>query len=455
MKPSFYKGIVLGAAVAILVLVASTAVAGTGIGGIFNLGQTNTVNATSALSGASVGAQLQVTNSGTGSGAQGIGAFNNSVAATLYGRNSGGGPGVSGRADKRATASRASPQAQVQAVFSARTRARTASASPVAAPGPPESASTATTPAAASAHGASPPPATASRARPQAQPQVASTARTRAQRLRDRRAQRLAQVNRRPATTPRRRGRLGSRHGASRRRARVRRLRRRKRSRAVPLPDWEQGRRFEPRRQRRCCWRAERGRAADARVPQPLELVWQSDLHGPRAQRSGCSGHFPDPAPRDLRDQRERELQEQRELPRGQLAIDRVRRPTRLRQSRLAAAWRRRLPSNATGGDNSSGAISQTRVVSTSASQPTVGFQCGARTGRIDTSSVTGISADITAVKVDQLNERSVSQAVVWPPGSGWPNCNPAIGLLLTCARGSDAGKQTPRIDPAAQGRAT
>ena len=42
--------------------------------------------------------------------------------------------------------------------------------------------------------------------------------------------------------------------------------------------------------------------------------------------------------------------------------------------------------------------------VSTSASQPTVGFQCGARTGRIDTSSVTGISADITAVKVDQLN---------------------------------------------------
>ena len=101
MKPSFYKGIVLGAVVSILVLVASTAVAGTGIGGIFNLGQTNTVNATSALSGASVGAQLQVTNSGTGSGAQGIGAFSNSVAATLYGRNSGGGPGVSGRSDKR------------------------------------------------------------------------------------------------------------------------------------------------------------------------------------------------------------------------------------------------------------------------------------------------------------------------------------------------------------------
>ena len=101
MKPSFYKGIMLGAVVSMLVLVASTAVAGTGIGGIFNLGQSNTVNATSSLSGASTGAQLQVTNSGTGTGAQGIAASNNSAAATLYGRNSGTGPAVSGRADKK------------------------------------------------------------------------------------------------------------------------------------------------------------------------------------------------------------------------------------------------------------------------------------------------------------------------------------------------------------------
>jgi hypothetical protein len=101
MKPSFYKGIVLGAVVSMLVLATTAAVAGTGIGGIFNLGQTNTVNATSALSGASVGPQLQVTNTGTGSGAQGIGVHNNSVAAAIYGRNGGAGPGVSGRADKR------------------------------------------------------------------------------------------------------------------------------------------------------------------------------------------------------------------------------------------------------------------------------------------------------------------------------------------------------------------
>jgi hypothetical protein len=101
MKPSFYKGIMLGAVVSMLVLVASTAVAGTGIGGIFNLGQSNTVDATSSLSGASTGAQLQVTNTGTSTAAQGIAAFNKSAAATLYGRNSGTGPAVSGRADQK------------------------------------------------------------------------------------------------------------------------------------------------------------------------------------------------------------------------------------------------------------------------------------------------------------------------------------------------------------------
>jgi hypothetical protein len=97
---TFLKGAFAGGVGAALVLTATAAIAGTGIGGIFNLGQSNTVNATSALSGASVGAQLQVTNSSTDKAAQGIAAFNNSAAATLYGRNSGAGPGVSGRADK-------------------------------------------------------------------------------------------------------------------------------------------------------------------------------------------------------------------------------------------------------------------------------------------------------------------------------------------------------------------
>ena len=180
MKPSFYKGIVLGAAVSILVLVTSTAVAGTGIGGIFNLGQSNTVDATSALSGASVGAQLQVTNSGTGSGAQGIAAFNNSVAATLYGRNSGAGPAISGRADKKNNGVEgvsAGPGAS--GVYGANTSTN-AMGLPGAASGPVGSASSATTPAAGWASPAYPTATTASRASAEANSQAASTARTRA-----------------------------------------------------------------------------------------------------------------------------------------------------------------------------------------------------------------------------------------------------------------------------------
>jgi hypothetical protein len=98
---SHLKTAVVSAFVGAIAATGTVALAGTGVGGIFNLGQANTVDATSSLSGASTGAQLQVTNSGTGTAAQGIAAFNNSAAATLYGRNSGTGPAVSGRADKK------------------------------------------------------------------------------------------------------------------------------------------------------------------------------------------------------------------------------------------------------------------------------------------------------------------------------------------------------------------
>jgi hypothetical protein len=59
---------VLGAATAILVLLAATAVAGTGVGGVFNLGQDNTVNKTSTLRNTSAftGPQLQVKNTAGG-----------------------------------------------------------------------------------------------------------------------------------------------------------------------------------------------------------------------------------------------------------------------------------------------------------------------------------------------------------------------------------------------------
>jgi hypothetical protein len=72
--PTFLKGAVAGGVGAATVLVATAAFAGTGVGGIFNLGQANTVNATSTLSGATPGkAQLQVTNTGTTTATTGIG----------------------------------------------------------------------------------------------------------------------------------------------------------------------------------------------------------------------------------------------------------------------------------------------------------------------------------------------------------------------------------------------
>ena len=93
MRASFSKCVVLGAAMSMLALVASTAVAGTGIGGIFNLGQSNTVNGTSGLSGSTAGPQLNVANSNTAANAQSIAGSNNSTkAATLFARNNGGGP---------------------------------------------------------------------------------------------------------------------------------------------------------------------------------------------------------------------------------------------------------------------------------------------------------------------------------------------------------------------------
>jgi len=66
MHHPFYKGVVLGSVVAVVVLMAATALAGTGIGAVFNLGKVNTVNRTSNLSGATKGKMLQVTNKGSG-----------------------------------------------------------------------------------------------------------------------------------------------------------------------------------------------------------------------------------------------------------------------------------------------------------------------------------------------------------------------------------------------------
>ncbi|MFL5799674.1 MAG: hypothetical protein ACJ77A_17305 [Actinomycetota bacterium] len=66
MRHQFLRGAIAGGVGAAVVMMATAAMAGSGIGGVFNLGKTNTVNATSALAGSTSGAQLRVTNSGSG-----------------------------------------------------------------------------------------------------------------------------------------------------------------------------------------------------------------------------------------------------------------------------------------------------------------------------------------------------------------------------------------------------
>jgi hypothetical protein len=63
----FLKGATVGGIAAALVLSAAASLAGTGVGAIFNLGQSNTVNAQSSLKGAARAKNLQITNTGVGS----------------------------------------------------------------------------------------------------------------------------------------------------------------------------------------------------------------------------------------------------------------------------------------------------------------------------------------------------------------------------------------------------
>lgn len=60
------KGAVVGAVTASIVMISASALAGTGIGGVFNLGKTNKVNAPTTLTGKVKGKSLQLTNSGSG-----------------------------------------------------------------------------------------------------------------------------------------------------------------------------------------------------------------------------------------------------------------------------------------------------------------------------------------------------------------------------------------------------
>jgi len=66
MRSQFLKGALVGGLSGALVMVATAALAGSGIGGVFNLGVKNSVNATSALIGKTAGAMLRVKNTGSG-----------------------------------------------------------------------------------------------------------------------------------------------------------------------------------------------------------------------------------------------------------------------------------------------------------------------------------------------------------------------------------------------------
>jgi len=74
MKTRFLKGVLLGAVVSGAVIVPHAALAGTGIGGVFNLGITNRTNTPTVLQGSTAGQQLRIANdASTGTGTTGIG----------------------------------------------------------------------------------------------------------------------------------------------------------------------------------------------------------------------------------------------------------------------------------------------------------------------------------------------------------------------------------------------
>jgi hypothetical protein len=98
MKLTFFKGVVLGVVTCFVMLAGASALAGTGIGDVFNLGQTNSVDATSTLVGSSGGPQLQLTNQGAGASIRGDAATGRGVFG-LHNNATGQSPGVEGTTD--------------------------------------------------------------------------------------------------------------------------------------------------------------------------------------------------------------------------------------------------------------------------------------------------------------------------------------------------------------------
>jgi hypothetical protein len=88
LRGNFLRGVVLGSATSALVLGASAALAGTGVGGVFDLGQSNSVNQSSSLTGSSSGSELTVSNTSSNSGARGLTVNGSSPTTALLAHNS-------------------------------------------------------------------------------------------------------------------------------------------------------------------------------------------------------------------------------------------------------------------------------------------------------------------------------------------------------------------------------
>lgn len=98
----FWKGLLLGCVCSSLVLAVSTAIAGTGVGAVFNLGASNSVNATTALQGTTSGTQLAVVNHGAGPAVYGSGAASAGVVRGVNTATTGSGSGLAGSASSPA-----------------------------------------------------------------------------------------------------------------------------------------------------------------------------------------------------------------------------------------------------------------------------------------------------------------------------------------------------------------
>jgi hypothetical protein len=94
MRGSFLKGVAVGAVCVVVGGASTLALAGSGVGGVINLGVSNTVDAKTTLTGASPSAQLQVTNTNAALGASGLAAASKTDVATGSFTNSSTGPGV-------------------------------------------------------------------------------------------------------------------------------------------------------------------------------------------------------------------------------------------------------------------------------------------------------------------------------------------------------------------------